>query len=246
MLYFSGNFLAYLETTRTVHIEGRVGSGKTALSVALAAHLVNQGHYDYVCANLIFTADAPSFFYNAFEYVNHVTPKLDEVKPFDFFGAFVERFGYSPELFIDCEVPPRYVVDTVAILDEGGFVGTHSRDKRFFNSVTMNQRKDNMNYLVPSVQPVHKEASPISVNRVFNFFPLGFPAWVYEWEYKGQRKPVGGRFLFFPKRVFDWYQTLSKTDELDAYMYYLVTGGLLRDGYTIRERGTATSTHLAR
>lgn len=69
-------------------------------------------------------------------------------------------------------------------------------------------RKFNHYLLLPSVFPVHARLSYFSVQRVFNAYTLGIPAWWYRWNLRSKDVKEQGYFgIFNPKAIFGHYPT---------------------------------------
>jgi hypothetical protein len=69
-------------------------------------------------------------------------------------------------------------------------------------------RKQNHFLLLPSVFPVHARLSYFYVQRVFNAYTLGIPAWVYQWNINNKGIKERGHFAVYnPISVFGHYPT---------------------------------------
>lgn len=69
-------------------------------------------------------------------------------------------------------------------------------------------RKFNHYLLLPSVFPIHARLSYFSVQRVFNAYTLGIPAWWYRWNLRSKDVKEQGYFgIINPKSIFGHYPT---------------------------------------
>lgn len=69
-------------------------------------------------------------------------------------------------------------------------------------------RKFNHYLLLPSVFPIHARLSYFSVQRVFNAYTMGIPAWWYRWNLRSKDVKENGYFgVLNPKSIFGHYPT---------------------------------------
>jgi len=69
-------------------------------------------------------------------------------------------------------------------------------------------RKFNHYLLLPSVWPPHNRFTFLSVQRVFNAYTVGIPAWVYRWQLGMRSVKEKGYFsIFNPSAIFGHYDT---------------------------------------
>ena len=84
-----------------------------------------------------------------------------------------------------------YINDRNAVVDYAAFI-----------------RKFNQYLLMPSVFPVHQRLSYFFVQRVFNGYTLGIPAWFYQWNISNRGIKEKGYFAVTnPTAVFGQYPT---------------------------------------
>jgi len=82
-----------------------------------------------------------------------------------------------------------YVEDRKSVLDYAGFV-----------------RKFNHFLALPSVFPIHPRLSFFSVQRIFNGYSIGLPAWFYKWTINNRGVRENGHFaVYHPVAVFGSY-----------------------------------------
>jgi len=72
-------------------------------------------------------------------------------------------------------------------------------------------RKDECYLLLPAVYPVHRLLMRFTVERVFNCYSVGVPAWLYQWRYDRLSAKEKGLFLVYhPDVMFGVFDTKAK------------------------------------
>ena len=97
--------------------------------------------------------------------------------------------------------------DAVVILDEGGLFLKSSKDAETFLAFL---RKLNVVILIPSVTPPTLKVRSFTIQRVYNLYSYGLPAWVYRWTLSsGHIKETGLFYWVSPPEIFGVYDTLG-------------------------------------
>lgn len=72
-------------------------------------------------------------------------------------------------------------------------------------------RKDEDYLILPAVYPVHRLLMRFTVERVFNCFSVGIPAWLYQWRLdRLSIKEKGSFFVYHPEQAFGGFDTKAK------------------------------------
>jgi hypothetical protein len=93
-------------------------------------------------------------------------------------------------------------------------------------------RKDEDYLILPAVYPVHRLLMRFTVERVFNAFSIGIPAWVYGWRLDRLSVKEKGHFVVFhPECAFGCFDTKAKprTDGGIVKAIQETSGNLLDD-----------------
>jgi hypothetical protein len=101
-------------------------------------------------------------------------------------------------------------------------------------------RKDEDYLILPAVYPVHRLLMRFTVERVFNAFSVGIPAWVYAWRLDRLSVKEKGHFLVFhPELAFGKFDTKAKprTDGGIVKAIQETSGNLLEQSDEDMEKG---------
>lgn len=102
--------------------------------------------------------------------------------------------------------------DCVMIYDESHMhLGRFAKEERI-NAYTAYLRKRNLILLLPSVRKLHSEFRDFRIYRYWNGLVFGLPVWLYRYRVDiGMKDADEGRLvLWFPQRVFSWYDTKAR------------------------------------
>lgn len=98
------------------------------------------------------------------------------------------------------------VQDAVIVMDEAGGIIDSQVSPRQVADWLKWLAKDNRVLLMPSVLPVHKNASTMRVQRIFNGSSAGVPLWVYRWRYRLPESSDTGLYWWpLPTVIFGLY-----------------------------------------
>jgi hypothetical protein len=99
-------------------------------------------------------------------------------------------------------------------------------------------RKFNHYLLMPSVWPPNRLLTRFSVERVFNLFSIGLPAWLYNWQVlRGEVKDRGRFLLWHPEAVFGYFDTDAIPAD-DGGIYKVIQETCLGSGFDL-DKGQA-------
>jgi hypothetical protein len=97
-------------------------------------------------------------------------------------------------------------------------------------------RKFNHYLLMPSVWPPNRLLTRFSVERIFNCFSLGLPAWLYSWQViRGNVKDRGKFLVWHPEAVFGYYDTDAIPAD-DGGIYKVIQDTCLGSGFDLDKR----------
>lgn len=116
-------------------------------------------------------------------------------------------------------------VDAICILDEGGLFLKYSTDADQF---MLGLRKLNITILIPSVLPPSSRVKFLQVQRIFNGYAIGIPAWLYQYRLSlGTEKEKAYALVYKPQQFYGIYDTTDyPIDDLylsDWFQYWMET-----------------------
>lgn len=176
-------FFSLLKSFRIYWGAGGFGSGKTAVSVLVAAELVSRGLVDKVVSNIDIKGKSG---------VNDVVP--DGCK---YYSENLRKW-YFPGQRLPLE-------NAAIVLDEAHlFLDSWRVAKDYVSAL----RKANVYLLLPSIWPPHVRLRFLEVRRTLNLYAYGLPAWRYHWALTNGTIAEQGHFnVFRPDRMFGIYNT---------------------------------------
>jgi len=102
--------------------------------------------------------------------------------------------------------PPAFPLYNSAILLDESWI--YLDDRSSVTTYAAFVRKFNHYLILPSVWPPHNRFTFLSVQRVFNAYVVGVPAWVYRWQLGMRSVKEKGYFAVFnPSAIFGHYDT---------------------------------------
>lgn len=189
-------FLHNLHSFRTVRVDGRYGSGKTLLSVAIAKYFNEKFGY-HIKSNVPV-------------YLDGVVKDLPICNCEKCMATYKDMLASGELLF-----PQNH---TLVIYDEAWLTFRTGVSAKKMNDYLAFIRKVDLIMIMPSVLGLARDAAQLYVERVGNLGVLGLPIWIYQWGVTGKTvKDSGGKFVLWrPASYFGTYSTYAQPPMMDG------------------------------